>query len=175
MNVEVIVKDSQSNPNRAAEVANELIVDDEINLMLVASTPETTNPVSTTCEAEEMPCISTVAPWQPWFIGQQGNPGDPASWKPFNCAYHFFWGLEDVIAVFTNMWGQLETNKKVGGLFPNDGDGNAWGDANVGFPPVLEPSSATPSTIPAATRTSPTISRPRSTPSRPTMSRSSPA
>ncbi|CAG0969223.1 MAG: ABC transporter substrate-binding protein [Rhizobiaceae bacterium] len=137
MDVEVIVKDSQSNPNRAAEVARELIVDEEINLMLVASTPETTNPVTTTCEAEEVPCISTVAPWQPWFIGQQANPGDPASWKPFNSSFHFFWGLEDVIAVFTNMWAQVETNKSVGGLFPNDGDGNAWGDPNVGFPPVL--------------------------------------
>ncbi len=137
LDVEVVVKDSQSNPNRAAEVAKELIVDDEVNLMLVASTPETTNPVTTTCEAEGLPCISTVAPWQPWFIGQQGNPGDPASWKPFEHAYHFFWGLEDVIAVFTNMWAQVETNKKVGGLFPNDGDGNAWGDKTVGFPPVL--------------------------------------
>ena len=84
LNYEVVVKDSQSNPNRAAEVAKELIVNDEVNLILVASTPETTNPVATTCEAEEMPCISTVAPWQPWFIGQQGNPGDPTSWKPFN-------------------------------------------------------------------------------------------
>ncbi|MGI6854587.1 ABC transporter substrate-binding protein [Mesorhizobium sp. 1B3] len=138
LNYEVVVKDSQSNPNRAAEVAKELIVNDEVNLMLVASTPETTNPVATTCEAEEVPCISTVAPWQPWFIGQQGNPGDPASWKPFNSTFHFFWGLEDVIAVFTNMWAQIETNKKVGGLFPNDGDGNAWGDKVVGFPPVLE-------------------------------------
>ncbi|MDX8450055.1 ABC transporter substrate-binding protein [Mesorhizobium captivum] len=137
LNYEVVVKDSQSNPNRAAEVAKELIVNDKVNLMLVASTPETTNPVATTCEAEEVPCLSTVAPWQPWFIGQQGNPGDPASWKPFNYAYHFFWGLEDVIAVFTNMWAQVETNKKVGGLFPNDGDGNAWGDGTVGFPPVL--------------------------------------
>lgn len=138
LNYEVVVKDSQSNPNRAAEVAKELIVDDEINLMLVSSTPETTNPVSTTCEAEQIPCLSTVAPWQPWFIGQQGNPGDPASWKPFNYAYHFFWGLEDIIAVFTGMWGQVETNRQVGGLFPNDGDGNAWGDKVVGFPPVLE-------------------------------------
>jgi len=138
LNYEVVVKDSQSNPNRAAEVAKELIVSDEVNLVLVASTPETTNPVATTCEAEEVPCISTAAPWQPWFIGQQSNPGDPASWKPFNSAFHFFWGLEDVIAVYTNMWGQLETNKKVGGLFPNDGDGNAWGDKVVGFPPVLE-------------------------------------
>jgi len=138
LNYEVVVKDSQSNPNRAAEVAKELIVSDEVNLVLVASTPETTNPVATTCEAEEVPCISTAAPWQPWFIGQQANPGDPASWKPFNSAFHFFWGLEDVIAVYTNMWGQLEINKKVGGLFPNDGDGNAWGDKVVGFPPVLE-------------------------------------
>ncbi|TDL79320.1 twin-arginine translocation signal domain-containing protein [Palleronia sediminis] len=137
-NFEVIVKDSQSNPNRAAEVAGELIIDDEVDMILVASTPETTNPVATTCEAEEIPCISTVAPWQPWFIGQQGNPGDPASWEPFFYAHHFFWGLEDVIDVFTAMWGQLDTNRAVGALFPNDGDGNAWGNPEVGFPPVLE-------------------------------------
>jgi branched-chain amino acid transport system substrate-binding protein len=132
---EVIVKDSQSNPNRAAEVAKELIVDDEIDLMLVASTPENTNPVATTCEAEGVPVVSTMAPWQPWFIGQQGNPGDPNSWRPFDYAYHYFWGLEDVISVFLNMWNQLETNKQVGGLFPNDADGNAWGDPNVGVGP----------------------------------------
>ncbi|MBL4892806.1 MAG: ABC transporter substrate-binding protein [Rhizobiaceae bacterium] len=138
LNVEILVKDSQSNPNRAAAVAQELIIDDKINLMLVASTPENTNPVSTVCENEGVPLISTIAPWQPWFIGQQGNPGDPTSWKPFDYAYHFFWGLEDVIDVFTNMWSQLDTNKSVGGLFPNDADGNAWGDPNVGLKPGLE-------------------------------------
>ncbi|MDW3223429.1 MAG: ABC transporter substrate-binding protein [Paracoccaceae bacterium] len=137
-NFEVIVKDSQSNPNRAAEVAKELIIDDEIDMMLVASTPETTNPVATTCESEEIPVISTVAPWQPYFIGQQGNPGDPGSWRPFDFSFHFFWGLEDVISTFTSMWNQLDTNKSVGAIFPNDGDGNAWGDPNVGFPPVLD-------------------------------------
>jgi branched-chain amino acid transport system substrate-binding protein len=136
--VDVAVKDSQSNPNRAAEVAKELIVRDKIDLMLVASTPETTNPVSTQCEIEEVPCISSMAPWQPWFIGRQANPaGGPPAWKPFNYTYHFFWGLEDIIAVFTNMWNQLSTNKSVGALFPNDGDGNAWGDKQAGFPPVL--------------------------------------
>jgi len=137
--VEVIVKDSQSNPNRAAQVAKDLIVQDKIDLMLVASTPETTNPVSTQCEIEEQPCISTMAPWQPWFIGRQANPaGGPPAWKGFNYTYHYFWGLEDIIAVFTNLWNQVATNKSVGGLFPNDGDGNAWGDKAVGFPPVLE-------------------------------------
>ncbi len=137
--IEVLVRDSQSNPNRAAEVAKDLIVRDKIDLMLVASTPETTNPVCTQCEIEEVACVSTKAPWQPWFIGQQAYPGGgPRAWKPFNYVYHYFWGLEDIIAVFTNLWNQVSTNKSVGGLFPNDGDGNAWGDKQVGFPPALE-------------------------------------
>ncbi|MFO1352181.1 MAG: ABC transporter substrate-binding protein [Gammaproteobacteria bacterium] len=131
--LEILVKDSQSNPNRAAEVAGELIAKDEIDLMLVASTPETTNPVGDQCEVNEVPCISSVAPWQPWFFTRGGDPA-----KGFQYTYHFFWGLEDILAVFTNMWGKLQTNKTVGGLFPNDGDGNAWGDKKLGFPPVLE-------------------------------------
>jgi branched-chain amino acid transport system substrate-binding protein len=131
--VEIIVKDSQSNPNRAAEVAADLILKDHIDLMLVASTPETTNPVSDQCEVNEVPCLSTVAPWQPWFFARGGKPE-----TGFKYTYHFFWGLEDVIAVFTNMWAKVPTDKTVGGLFPNDGDGNAWGDKVHGFPPVLD-------------------------------------
>ena len=134
--IEILVRDSQSSPNRAAEVAKDLIVKDQITMMMVQATPETAVPVATQCEIEEVPCISSVVPWQPYFFGRQSNPADP---KPFSYTYHFFWGIEDVIATYTNMWGQLTTNKQVGGLFPNDGDGNAWGDAKLGFPPVLGP------------------------------------
>jgi branched-chain amino acid transport system substrate-binding protein len=137
--VELVVKDSQSNPNRAAEVAKQLIVEDKIDIMLTAQTPETVIPVSTQCEIEEVPCISTNCPWQPYFIGRQADPaGGPPAWKPFNYTYHYFWGLEDIIAVFTAMWSQLDTNKQVGGLFPNDGDGNAWGDPVNGVPPAFK-------------------------------------
>lgn len=131
--VEIIVKDSQSNPNRAAGVASDLIVKDKIDLMLVSSTPETTNPVSDQCELNHKPCISTVAPWQPWFFTRGGKPE-----KGFDWTYHFFWGLEDLIGVFTSMWNSGVTNKTVGAIWPNDGDGNAWGDSNMGFPPVLK-------------------------------------
>jgi branched-chain amino acid transport system substrate-binding protein len=130
--VSILVKDSQSNPNRASEVANDLILKDKVDIMLVSGTPETANPVSDACEVNEMPCVSTVVPWQPWFFGRKGDPK-----KGFNYTYHFFWGLEDVIAVYTGMWQSVQTNKAVGGLFPNDGDGNAWGDSKLGFPPVL--------------------------------------
>jgi branched-chain amino acid transport system substrate-binding protein len=35
------------------------------------------------------------------------------------------------------LWDSAPTNKVVGGLFPNDADGNAWGDPERGLPPAL--------------------------------------
>jgi branched-chain amino acid transport system substrate-binding protein len=130
--IQIMLKDSQSNPNRAGEVANDLILKDKVALVLTAGTPETANPVCDACELNEVPCISSVVPWQPWFFGRKGDPA-----KGFAYTYHLFWGLEDVIANFTNGWKSVATNKKVGGLFPNDGDGNAWGDKELGFPKPL--------------------------------------
>ena len=134
--IQIVPKDTQSDPNRAATVAGDLINTDKVDIVLVSSTPETTNPVTGQCEANGVPCISTVAPWQPWFLGQQQDPANP---KPFKWAYHFFWGLEDIEAVFADMWSQVPNNKVVAGLFPNDGDGNAWGDPKLGFPSYFEP------------------------------------
>ena len=131
-NVEIHYRDSQSNPNRAAEVAADLILGEEVDIMLAAATPDTTNPVADQCEINEVPCITTDAPWQPYFFGRGGNPAEG-----FQSTYHFFWGLEDVIGVFLDIWGQSGAAKKVGGLFPNDADGNAWGDAGLGLPPAL--------------------------------------
>lgn len=132
-NVEFIVKDSQSNSNRAATVAQELMFDDEVHLITATSTPDTTNPVADQAELNEVPCLTNDTPWQPHFFGRQGDPA-----KGFDWTFHFFWGLEDVISTFTGIWNQTETNKVVGALWPNDPDGNAWGSPDVGFPPVLE-------------------------------------
>jgi len=131
-NVEIISRDSQSNPNRAAEVAADLILRDEVDIIVAAATPDTTNPVADQAEINEVPCITTDAPWQPYFFGRNGNPAEG-----FQSTYHFLWGLEDVIGVFLDIWGQSGASKKVGGLFPNDADGNAWGDAARGLPPAL--------------------------------------
>src|SRR6516162_4113673 len=76
--------------------------------------------------------ITTNCPWQPYFFGRKGDPA-----KGFTWTYHFFWGLEDVIGAFLALWDSAATNKVVGGLFPNDADGNAWGDPQRGLPPAL--------------------------------------
>jgi branched-chain amino acid transport system substrate-binding protein len=130
--VQIISKDSQSNGSRAAEVASELILGDKVNLVIADSTPDTTNPVADQCEVNEVPCITTNCPWQPYFFGRKGDPA-----KGFTWTYHFFWGLEDVIASFLSLWDSAQTNKVVAGLFPNDADGNAWGDPQRGLPPAL--------------------------------------
>lgn len=130
--VEIISKDSQSNPNRAAEVAADLILGDEVDIIVAASTPDTTNPVADQAEVNEVPCITTDCPWQPYFFGRNGIPGEG-----FRSTYHFFWGLEDVIAAFLDMWDGSGVAKNVGGLFPNDADGNAWGDPELGLPKPL--------------------------------------
>jgi branched-chain amino acid transport system substrate-binding protein len=130
--VQIIVKDSQSSANRAAEVASELILGDKVNLITAIATPDTTNPVADQAEANEVPCLTTNCPWQPYFFGRKGDPA-----KGFDWTYHFFWGLEDVIASFVSLWNSVPTNKSIGGLFPNDADGNAWGDAKLGLPTPL--------------------------------------
>jgi branched-chain amino acid transport system substrate-binding protein len=130
--VEIIAKDSQSSGTRAAEVASELILHDKVDLLLGQGTPDTTNPVADQAEVNEVPCVTTNCPWQPYFFGRNGDPK-----KGFTWTYNFFWGLEDVIAAYLPLWDSAPTNKVMGGLFPNDADGNAWGDPQRGLPPAL--------------------------------------
>src|SRR5262249_32204285 len=87
-NVDIISKDSQASGNPAAEVASELILGDKVNLIVASATPDTTNPVSDQAEVNEVPCITTNCPWQPYFFGRKGDPKRGFTWT-----YHFFWGL----------------------------------------------------------------------------------
>jgi len=54
--VEILVRDCQSNPNKAAELAGNLILTDKVHLMLPASTTDAINPVADQCELNGVPC-----------------------------------------------------------------------------------------------------------------------
>mgnify|MGYP001772845505 CR=1 FL=1 len=133
LDIEIIEKDTQSDPNRAGDMASDLIYQDEVDLVLVGSTPDTTNPVADLCELNGVPCLSAATPWQSWYFGRGGAPME----KSFTYTNHFFWGSEDLLAVYFGLWARLETNKVVGALWPNDPDGIAFADPNLGFPPAL--------------------------------------
>ncbi len=135
--VKIILMDSQSDTNRASTVTGDLILNEGVDLITAASTPDTVSPVAEQCEANGMPCITNDAPWQS-YIASRGNRGDIT--QVFKWTYHTFWGLEDVQANFLDMWSQVPNNGKVAAMFPNDNDGNAW---LPGWAPVWEPNNLT--------------------------------
>jgi branched-chain amino acid transport system substrate-binding protein len=133
-NVKIILKDAQSSSSVAASAAADLINRDGVSMILASSTPDIVNPVADQCEANAIPCITTVAPWQAYFLGRQKDPSKPV---PFKYTYHFFWGLEDVVGTYQDIWSQVSNNKKAAALWPNDPDGQAWSSPN-GFPPAAK-------------------------------------
>jgi branched-chain amino acid transport system substrate-binding protein len=130
--VEIVVKDTQSDPNRASQVARELVLRDHADMILTSSTPETTNPGATVCEAQGIPCVSTVVPWEAWYFARQADPKNP---KPFTYTTMFFFGVDQFGGCFVPMWNRISTNKVVAGMFPNDADGNAFRGA---WPAILK-------------------------------------
>jgi branched-chain amino acid transport system substrate-binding protein len=129
--INVSVQDSQSNPTRAAQVAQQLITN-HADLILTTSTPETTNPVAAACQKAGTPCLSTVVPWESWYAGLGGNPLKPTT--DFSYVSMFFFGLTEFNGCFEPMWNRIPTNKVVACQYPNDSDGNAF---RGGFEPMI--------------------------------------
>jgi branched-chain amino acid transport system substrate-binding protein len=126
--VEIIYRDSQSNPNRASEVAAQLINNDRIDIMVASSTGDTVIPVADQCELNGVPCITADDPWEDFFFGRKGDPK-----KGFEWTYHFFWGFGMVANLFADMWLSVPTNKIVGLMLTNDQDGIAAADPQHGM------------------------------------------
>jgi branched-chain amino acid transport system substrate-binding protein len=131
--VQILNRDSQSNPNRASEVAAQLINNDKIDIMVASSTGDTTNPVSDQCELAGVPSITSDDPWQSWFFGRKGDPK-----KGFEWTYHFFWGFDTVANMFAEMWKSIPTNNIVCTMLTNDPDGIAASDPVHGLPATIK-------------------------------------
>jgi len=124
--VEIIVKDSQSDSNRAATVAADLVQIDNVDMLLASGTPDTCNPVADQGEALGCPVLMSFSPWQALFI-RGGQPAD------FKWAWGNMLGSEQTIASFTDAFetSGVQTNKKVGMLFQNDADYQGWMDPSA--------------------------------------------
>src|SRR2546428_3454307 len=126
--VKIVVKDTQSSPDRASQVARELILTDKADLILTSSTPETTNPVADVCEANGIPCVSTIVPWEAWHFARGAKPG-----SAFNFTTMFFFGMQQFGECFIPMWDRMNNKQVVGFTYPNDADGNAFRDNKTGL------------------------------------------
>jgi len=133
--IDIVVADSQSSPTRAGQVAQNLILQNKVDLVLTTSTPEVTNPVAAQCEKQQTPCVSTVVPWESWYAGLGGNPVNPTTTIKY-CTM-FFFGLKEFQGTFVPMWNRISNDKTVACMYPNDADGNAFREA---FEPLIKAS-----------------------------------
>jgi len=134
--INILVVDSQGDPNLASEAARNLILNYDVDMLLATSAPETTTPVAVVAETQGVPCVSTVCPWESWYAGLGGNPAQPAT--TFTYATLFFFGLKQFQGCFVPMWNRIPAaNKNVACMYPDDADGNAF---RGGFIPLMQKS-----------------------------------
>ena len=119
MPVKILVQDTQSDSAVAAERASRLILGDKVDLMLVMHAASTVDPVIGMCERHGTPCLALGSPLDSFIEN-----------APHKWAFQSFWGVtEDIVPIYSGMWDQIPTNKKVGLLFTSDSDGVVWSDA----------------------------------------------
>jgi branched-chain amino acid transport system substrate-binding protein len=114
--VTIVARDSQSDSNRAAQVAGDLITNDKVNVLGASSGPDTICPVVGQAEANQTPVVSAECPLQS-YLGKN---------TAYQWAYHVSFGGEDVAPVIVNMLNSIPNNKKCGLLFDNSADGNTF-------------------------------------------------
>jgi branched-chain amino acid transport system substrate-binding protein len=132
--VNIIATDSQSDPNRASQLARQLILNNNVDMLLTSSTPETVNPVAVVAQTEGVPCAATNDPWESWYAGLGGNPASPTT--TFQYCTLFFFGLRELNDCFVPMWNRLPAKtKNVALQYPNDADGNAF---RAVLPPLMK-------------------------------------
>jgi len=90
--VQILDRDTQSDPKRAADLTKSLITQDQVDLVLSSFTPETINPVADVCEGAGVPGLFNVCPWEAFYFGRGAKPGQPS---PFKWTYIFSFGVAE--------------------------------------------------------------------------------
>jgi len=130
--VELVIRDNQSDVNRSATVAQELVLRERCNLILVQDGAGAIA-VGELADARRVPTISTMMPWQGWMFPRGGNPG-----AGFPYTFHFFSGSDTVLMNFVQMFDMLDTNKKAGTLYLDNPAGQGLMHPEVGLPAALK-------------------------------------
>lgn len=111
--VGVLVRDSASTAEGARAAALSL-ADAGVRVVVTLGGTQTLPAVARACAEREVPCVSTTLPWQV-FVAEVFDADRRPGWT-----FHFSWGLDDIAAVFADLWEHLGPPGVVGCLW-NDG------------------------------------------------------
>ncbi|MGX1316477.1 branched-chain amino acid transport system substrate-binding protein [Streptomyces calvus] len=129
--VTVAVRDSRSDPAVARQAVRDLADVDGAHVVLTMAGTRVLPAVTDACEEAGVPCVSTTFPWQAYVHTRGAGLGDRFRWT-----YHFAWGLDDIAAVFADLWERVEGRGAVGCLWNDDLQGALLRHDRYGFAPV---------------------------------------
>jgi branched-chain amino acid transport system substrate-binding protein len=118
--IEVLLRDTQSDSNRAGQVTGDLIQNDQVDLMLASVTADTINPAADVSESMEYPLISNWTGTQA-FIQGRNTPAEGFKWT-----YTYAFDETRVAEACVGVTKLFQTNSTIGQLLANDVEGNTW-------------------------------------------------
>src|ERR1019366_7908597 len=77
--IKIVLRDRQSDPNRASTVARQLILQNKVDMIPTPPPPETGRPGAAAAKKLGTPFLSTVVPRESWYAGLGGNPHKPST------------------------------------------------------------------------------------------------
>ncbi len=122
--VKILIRDSQSNPNLAAQLAADLATKDKVSILVTLHTPVTANSASKQAERYKVPTIVSDDPVLSWLRG-----------GPYNWVYNFFFTDPDLANAYVGYWDTYfkdKTNGIAAGLGTNDVDGKQINELVLG-------------------------------------------
>ena len=132
-----LLRDTQSDDNRASQVTSDLILNDKADLLIVGGSPTTAVPAAVQAETLGAPLLGMNCPWQAWVFGRYPDLKDlsqlPDKWS-FGCLF----GIEQGTTCMVQVLNKIPTNKKAGLFFGNTIDTDAWLSPGIGMKDVLE-------------------------------------
>ncbi len=129
--VELVIRDNQSDPNRSASIAQELVLRERCNLVLVQD-GDGAAAIGELADTRGVPVISTMVPWQAWLFPRGGN-----SAQGFPYTFHFFGGVDSALGNLVQMMDMVPTNRTVGTLFLDNPAGQGLMHPELGLPAFL--------------------------------------
>ena len=119
--ISIVQTDTQSDSNRAAQVAGDMIANEKVDILISSGTPDTVNPAADQAEALGCPMVSTNDPMEAFIFGRNMKP-DTVQTYP----YGLLFGVDQELVTQPQAFDKVQTNKKMGILLANEVDGNTW-------------------------------------------------
>ncbi len=130
--INCIVADTQSDTNRASQVAGDLLNNTKVDIIGANGADDTVDPVAVQAETLGVPCLTCGSPNNGWYKAL-GNPTPGPKW-----CYHFCFTNDQFGHAFVGMWDTMPTNKKVAWLMLNSAAGINYNDPEGPRPPIEE-------------------------------------